>query len=236
MFERKNQSILSAHYTKLVDHESDGPAADDDFITLKRADHDLNDADLPEHDFKSKRKQKMALSKKAIAKGGPKGTKLVFDEEGRPHEMYEMKSTEEVFKDKSDVKEAGRQFAEAERGRLKEADVIDRAVAKEKKNEKKRKRKDREREVWCSVIRWYPDSLSFLQERGIETVIPVLDAADDDDGYVSPEFDLPSQSDDERGPFVKRVRGQEERRTTVGLSSTLADDEQLALRLLRGKR
>ena len=89
----------------------------------------------------------MALSKKAIAKGGPRGSKLVFDEEGKPHEIYEMKSTEEVFKGRDDVKEAGRQFAEAERGKLKDADVVDRAVAKEKKREKKRKRKDREREV-----------------------------------------------------------------------------------------
>ena len=149
MFERKNQSILSEHFTKLVDHAGDGAGSDsdDDFITLKRADHDLNDAELPEHDFVSKRKQRMALSKKAIAKSGPKGNKLVFDDEGRPHELYEMKSAEEVFKGKEEAKEAGKRFAEDERGKLREADVHDREVAKEKKKEKKRKRKEREREV-----------------------------------------------------------------------------------------
>ena len=36
MFERKNQSILSEHFTKLVDHAGDGAGSDsdDDFITL----------------------------------------------------------------------------------------------------------------------------------------------------------------------------------------------------------
>jgi ATP-dependent RNA helicase DDX10/DBP4 len=154
MFERKNQNILSEHFNKLIDHDKDHAAGDDsedDFITLKRADHELNDAELPEHDFVSKRKQKMAGSKKALGRYGTKGNKLVFDEEGKPHEMYEMKTAEEVFHGVDDVKEAGRQFAEDERGKLREADVLDRAVAKEKKKEKKRKRKEREREVCLAV-------------------------------------------------------------------------------------
>lgn len=156
MFERKNQNILSEHFNKLVDHSDDGGSdTDDDFITLKRADHALDDAALPEHTVVSKRKQKMATSKKAIAKSGPKGHKLVFDEDGNAHEVYELKTAEEVFKGADDVKEAGRRFAEDERGRLKEADVRDREEAKEKKKEKKRKRKEREREVSClpSVLR-----------------------------------------------------------------------------------
>lgn len=163
MFERKNQNILSEHYNKLVDHAGDRPAgddSDDDFITLKRADHELNEDELPDHDYTSKRKEKMALSKKAIAKGGPRGTKLVFDDEGKPHELYEMKSAQEVFKDQDDVKEAGRQFAEAERGKLKEADLVDRAVAKQKKQEKKRKRKEREREVRRSFFASYMSRLN----------------------------------------------------------------------------
>lgn len=148
MFERKNQDILSAHYNKLVDHSADRADSDDDFITLKRADHELSGDDaLPASDFISKRKQKMALSKKALAKSAPRGEKLVFDDEGNPHKVYEMKTAEEVFKGAEDVKEAGRKFAEGERGKLKQADVADKAEAKEKKREKKRKRKEREREV-----------------------------------------------------------------------------------------
>lgn len=152
MFERKNQNILSEHFNKMVDHEgSDGPGDSDvDFITLKRADHELEGGDLPDHDYTSKRKAKMANSKKAAAKSGARGTKLVFDDEGQAHELYEMKSTEDVFKGADAVKEAGRQFAESERSKLREADVQDKAEAKEKKKEKKRKRKERENEVHVS--------------------------------------------------------------------------------------
>ena len=145
MFERKNQNILSEHFNKLVEHEDADD--DDDFITLKRANHDLEDKEAREHEYTSKRKQKMEGTKKSLLKHGPRGTKLVFDEEGAAHEVYEMKTAEEVFRDKEEVKEAGRKFAESERSRLKEADVVDKALAKEKKREKKRKRKERERQV-----------------------------------------------------------------------------------------
>lgn len=147
MFERKNQNILSEHYTKLVDHSADVDD-EDDFITLKRVDHELDDIPtIPEGEYTSKRKQKMANSKKAIAKSGPKGHKLVFDEDGNAHELYEMKEVEEVFRDKDDVKEAGKKFAESERSKMVTVDVLDKEEAKEKKREKKRKRKEREREV-----------------------------------------------------------------------------------------
>ena len=43
LFERKNQNILSEHYTKLIDHG--GSDSDDEFLTLKRADHDLDSDD-----------------------------------------------------------------------------------------------------------------------------------------------------------------------------------------------
>lgn len=146
MFERKNQNILSEHYNKLVDHDAED--SDDDFITLKRADHELEgDAALEPDEFTSKRKARLAASKKAAAKSGPRGHKLVFDDEGVPHELYELQSVADVFKDADDAREAGRVFAASERGKLQEADVADKAEAKEKKREKKRKRKEREREV-----------------------------------------------------------------------------------------
>ena len=150
LFERKNQNILSEHYNKLIDHSGSGSGSDsdDEFITLKRADHDLDDDALPESQYTSKRQQRMALSKKALAKNGPRGHKLVFDDAGEAHEVYELKDAGEVFVGgKEEVMEAGRRFAESERGKLRAADVADKAEAKEKKREKKRKRKEREREV-----------------------------------------------------------------------------------------
>lgn len=45
MFNRQNQNILSEHYGKLVDHEGDkfgtSDDDDDDFMTLKRVNHEL---------------------------------------------------------------------------------------------------------------------------------------------------------------------------------------------------
>jgi ATP-dependent RNA helicase DDX10/DBP4 len=147
MFERKNQNVLSEHYTKLVDHSREDD--DDDFITLKRADHELpSDSELPTSDHLSKRKLKMGESRRAMLKYKPQPTKLRFDEEGRPYELYEMEAEEAFYgAGEEGVREKERQFAMEEREKLAEADVVDREVAKERKKEKKRKRKERERAV-----------------------------------------------------------------------------------------
>ena len=55
---------------------------------------------------------------------------------------------------------------------------------------------------------------------------------DDDDGYVSPEFDLPSESEDEAPPPSKRVKSFA--RGKPAAADSLEDYEQLALKLLRG--
>jgi ATP-dependent RNA helicase DDX10/DBP4 len=146
MFERKNQKF--EHYSKLIDHDE---ASDDgdDLITLKREDHGLSsDSEGHREDNISKRKLKMSKSKRAMLKSTELGRKLVFDEEGNPHELYEMRDAEEFFKAGPEgVKDAGRKFAEGERGRLRVADVVDKEEAQEKKREKKRKRKEREKAV-----------------------------------------------------------------------------------------
>jgi len=148
MFGRKNQNILSEHYAKMIDH---GDASDEDFITLKRADHDLSESkEHVEHDVEdlSKRKLKLSRTKRMVAKYGQLGQKLIFDDDGNAHEVYEMVDPQEFYKHGIDsVKEAGRKFAEGEKGKLKEADAVDKEVAKEKEKEKKRKRKEREKGV-----------------------------------------------------------------------------------------
>ena len=149
MFERKNQNILSEHYNKLIDRDS-GDDDEDEFITLKRADHELEEA-LPMSDHVSKRQSKLAVSKKALAQKGPLGKKLIFDDDGRAHEIYELKTTEETFRGADEVKEARMRHAEEEKARLRQVDVMDKAEAKDKKKEKKRKRKEREREV-CFLL------------------------------------------------------------------------------------
>jgi ATP-dependent RNA helicase DDX10/DBP4 len=73
MFERKNQNVLSAHYSKLV--EGDGDDDDEEeFITLKRADHELDGGEMGVNEAAdmSKRKQRLMASKakRALLTGG----------------------------------------------------------------------------------------------------------------------------------------------------------------------
>ena len=163
MFERKNQNILSDHYTKLVDHSADNAENEDDFITLKRADHELPEA-LPKSHTLSKRKQKMGQSKKAMLKLHGHGEKLLFDENGNARRVYEMRDAEKEFQGQ-DVLGVGREFAEGERGKLKDADLRDKAEAKERRKEKKRKRKEREKEV-CTFLSIHTSCLNLAVRVG----------------------------------------------------------------------
>ena len=147
MFERKNQNVLSQHYNKLIDHEPDD--SDDDFITLKRADHDLG-GDIPDISNElSNRKLKMGTAKRKILAGGL-AKKLVFDEEGEAHALYEVEDGERWLQERrgaEGAKEEGRKYAEGEREKMKVTNVIDKQEARSKKLEKKRKRKEKEKAV-----------------------------------------------------------------------------------------
>lgn len=221
MFERKNQNILSAHYSKLIDH-GDAVDDDEDFITLKRSNHDLSDTDAnPEIDNLSKRKLKLSKTKRAVAKYGQLGHKLIFDDEGNPHEIYEMVDPAEFYKGGLEgAKEAGKAFVEGEKDKLKGADVVDKMEAKDKKREKKRKRKDRENGVDRDDV--HGGAIAEL-------------APSTEDGYISPEFDLSSEDDvqDTLPPPLKRSKRSASAKT---YSSGLEDEEELALRLLRNRR
>ncbi|KAF9564064.1 DEAD-domain-containing protein [Agrocybe pediades] len=232
MFERKNQNVLSEHYHKLIEHDPATAADDDDdFIVLKRADHDLPESEKAPLDSSdlSKRKLKLGRAKQAILKNGL-GTKLVFDEEGNPHHIYEMADPDAWYKEKGGLegaKQEGKLFAQEEGAKLRQADVIDKQEAKAKKQEKKRKRKEREKAA-----------LALDQPVGA-----VFEGPSDDDGYVSPEFDLPSASSDEedddmapppskRNKFDQKSHG---RPASHVVDTGLEDEEELALRLL-GRR
>ncbi|KAG2159287.1 DEAD-domain-containing protein [Suillus bovinus] len=221
MFERKNQNILSAHYSKLVDH-GDAVDDDEDFITLKRSNHDLSDTDAnPDIDNLSKRKLKLSRTKRAIAKYGQLGHKLIFDDEGNPHEIYEMVDPAEFYKEGlKGAKEAGKAFVEGEKDKLKGADVVDKMEAKEKKREKKRKRKDREQGV--------------DRDDAHDGVVAEL-APSHEDGYISPEFDLPSEDEVQNTspPPPKRSKRSASTKTD---SDGFEDEEEFALRLLRHRR
>lgn len=188
MFEQKNQDVLTDHYTKLIGDATDKGAEDseDDFLAVKRVmeGDDLDaaadgDTALPigtkvirglggEEPFivDSKRKEKMLKSKKKMLQFKGKGDRIVFDEEGVAHHPYRIQG-EEDFKRDGSAEAQRRTFVEGETARVQEADVDDKALAKEKRREKKARRKARE-------------ALEFGQEATAGGVVARLDTPDDD--------------------------------------------------------
>ncbi|OLL24358.1 ATP-dependent RNA helicase dbp4 [Neolecta irregularis DAH-3] len=163
MFERRNQDILSEHYGKLIKENKDTIDADvdDDFMAVKRTDHDLVDEIREPSEVQklvhgmelinqmrkppSKRKAQQALSKKAIAKNAPKGTRLVFDDEGEAHPIYELQ--DEQFFLKAGLPERQKlEYLKIQSGDMEEKDLLDKQHSKEKHREKILRRKARERE------------------------------------------------------------------------------------------
>ncbi|AMD22758.1 HHL012Cp [Eremothecium sinecaudum] len=138
MFQRKNQTVLSEHYLNIT---KSGSLSDEeeDFMTIKRTDHELREVDLPHEVLpSSKRALKKALSKKASlsTKGNP--TKLIFDDEGNAHPVYELEG-EEGFHKKGNPELQKKEFLSKESQIMAQVDVEDKQIAKQKKQEKKRR-------------------------------------------------------------------------------------------------
>lgn len=161
MFERTNQDVLSSHYRKMVGDEDDEDAEEADFFSAKRV---MNDEDLDKAaadgddsddegmpkivDFggdeklivDSKRREKLLKSKKKLLKFKGHGQKLVFDDDGNAHPIYELIGEDE-FKAQGPVEELRRQFVEGETEKVAEADVEDKELARQKRKEKRERRK-----------------------------------------------------------------------------------------------
>jgi hypothetical protein len=168
MMTRKNQDILSEHYRKLVRDDEDGEE-DEDFMTVTRNVDPL--ADVPQDALvtsvddartaepieqmdvtaaQSQRKAKLALSKKELVRKGRPGDKKYFTEDGEAREVWLDEAAFAGEGAQGAIKEREK-YLEKEREVMAREDVVDRQVAKEKRQEKKRKRKLAEREVsfWC---------------------------------------------------------------------------------------
>ncbi|KAK3934254.1 P-loop containing nucleoside triphosphate hydrolase protein [Diplogelasinospora grovesii] len=159
MAERQNQDVLSSHYRKLLGEDAGEDDGDGDFLSVKRV---LEDDQLDEAAGKkvgvktvklgnselvidSHRREKLLNSKKKIAKYMEKGKKLVFDDDGNAHPVYEL-TNEQDFKQQGPAEKLRQQFVETEAGKVKEADVEDKELAKKRRKEKRDRQKQRERE------------------------------------------------------------------------------------------
>ncbi|EAL88954.1 RNA-dependent ATPase HCA4 [Aspergillus fumigatus Af293] len=246
MFERRNQDVLAEHYSKLINDDGTmvapnaGAGADadedDDFLSVKRR-FDAGDKDLgssgDEDDESEKgnkknvkvRREKLLKSKKKLLKFKGKGTKLVYDDEGNPHELYELED-EEQFKARGDAKDQQAKFLaeEAERTRL--ADMEDKEIAKQKRREKKEKRKAREREL-----------LAEAEEEETLVQLPPYEGDQDDEAprpSKKPKVKFTEANDrEEAEPWYKKSKKSSDQAAhTPRQIQTLEDLESLATGLL----
>lgn len=172
MFERTNQDIFADHYAKLIADEenpqncSSADVVDDtDFLTIKsRHSNDYSTKGVSDRNLSleasgksttvpnigdgsliidSKRKEKLLKSKKKLLKLQKKGTKLLFDEEGNAHQIYELED-ENQFKQRGTADAQKLEFLNAEQKRLQAGDLVDKQKAKEKRKNKRERNKSRE--------------------------------------------------------------------------------------------
>ncbi|CAB60250.1 ATP-dependent RNA helicase dbp4 [Schizosaccharomyces pombe] len=142
IFERKNQDVLAAHRQRLVEVNSDED--DGDFLQVKRVDHDLPEETGERFNANSKRKEKMASSKKAMLKYKKSADKVYFDDEGNAIPFYAM-NTEDTFQKAGDPAALIASHLAEERKALEKADITDKETVRQKQLEKKRRRQELER-------------------------------------------------------------------------------------------
>ncbi|RFU30590.1 hypothetical protein B7463_g5735, partial [Scytalidium lignicola] len=262
MFERRNQDVLSAHYSKLIkdddiagsDFQGDADE-DNEFLSVKRVVPVLRDnSPAEQHDITvsgpaakmipgiakepividSKRKEKLLKSKKQLLKLKDKGTKLVFDDEGIAHPIYELEDEEDFLK-RGGVAEQRAKFVEEESARIREADLEDKQLVKEKKREKREKRKVREAAERAGI----QEGVSVSEKAGdgedpLELLASLPIAGEDS------EEDLDMRSESRPRKWFEDDPGEEERNIkrrrhvieTVDEPETLEDLEALATGLL----
>lgn len=248
MFERKNQDILTSHYSSLVAQEEDSDG-DDDVFTLARRDHDLGENDVPldeattalakagsstqpaplvSSEDLSKRKLKAGASRKAQLKSRPAPDKVVFDDvTGEARNFYEEGKEAESGAGAAEKRSA---YLDEERGRMQVADRVDREVARERRREQKRKRKEREKDVGHTIFTRSSAHLQMLAE----------EVYDDEGGavaYIGGDVSETGSREPSRSPDIEPVARSERkkrRKEARTEASAIEDDEALALRLLQG--
>ncbi|TAQ85129.1 hypothetical protein B7494_g6560 [Chlorociboria aeruginascens] len=254
MFERRNQSVLSSHYSNMIAEDDsdvasdiDADEEDNDFLSVKRVVPVDDEATVPVAGvgpgakiipgigkeaiiIDSKRKEKLLKSKKKILKLKDKGKKLVFDDEGMPHEVYELEG-EDDFQKRGPAEAQRVRFLEEEAARVREADLDDKQLAKEKKREKREKRKRRE-----AAEREVGEGPKLVGAEDGEDPLALLASLPLDDDEGEEEEPLPKRarkwfedaSDDEKDVAKRRGRVIE----TEDEPETLEDLEALATGLL----
>ncbi|KAF2661377.1 DEAD-domain-containing protein [Lophiostoma macrostomum CBS 122681] len=195
----------------------------------------------------SNRREKLLKSKKKLLKLKDKGTKLVFDDEGNAHELYELED-EADFKAKGLPQEQQQKYIEAAREIVQKADVEDKAAARAKRKEKMRKRKEKDRAEMQGNVDAADDEEGVQYEAGDDGEDPLANfradmGSSDEEAEEQPKqkkakkwFQSDSEDGDEdEGKGRKRRKGKggkDARHVDVQEPETLEDMEALAAGLL----
>ncbi|KAG4090799.1 P-loop containing nucleoside triphosphate hydrolase protein [Neocallimastix lanati (nom. inval.)] len=133
----KKSNVLE-NYTKLIEEDAKiEESDDDDFLTIKRYDHDLdsdedndnkNIVTLNPEDI-TKKKLKKFKEKELKSRGT--GTKFKFDDEGNAIPLYTLESLAE-YEEKNDISEQQKIYLEKGTEELEKEDVVDKQTQKEK--------------------------------------------------------------------------------------------------------
>ncbi|WFD35422.1 RNA helicase [Malassezia cuniculi] len=221
LFGRQNQTVFSEHYKNLLDDTFDAGSDDDELLTLRRVDHDLDESELSQQKEISKRKLLQGQSKKAMAAAGLRGSgdRVLFDDEGNARPLYELQN-EQSFHRVGDAAEQAKAWRDKEAAQLAAADVADKSRVREKRKEKKRKMKERMRELAEEREEGHvyaPEGEEDPAEGLASLVLPGERGGSSGDDYITSE-----ESDAYEAPPEKRRKS----------GPSLAEQEALAMRLL----
>ncbi|KAJ3178195.1 ATP-dependent RNA helicase dbp4 [Geranomyces variabilis] len=241
MFAKKNLTILSDHYKALKasdsasdsddDNDDDDEAetaeslvvaarepnnGDDDFLILKRADHEIDEQPgaAPPAESLSHR-QILKLRAKELKQRGL-GTKLYFDEDGKPMPAFEMEKLSDFVK-KEDLETRHKKYIDAQIKDMSEVDQVDKEVARQKLKERKKELKMKERalrqeESGASMGATLGPSSDYEgsegsghedqeddDEGGSDPEVDGSDDASEDDGVAANEMDIDLNEDSDAG-------------------------------------
>ncbi|KAJ3396846.1 ATP-dependent RNA helicase dbp4 [Lobulomyces angularis] len=177
LFKKKNQSVLTEHYQKLISkeeeetlNEADGDDAnvnlmdevssdEDNFMKIKRKDHDIHD--LPNDAVRKLTKKQLLRAKEKEIKARGLGKKFNFDDEGKPIlsfkfenldeyekrlEMEEDEDEENLAKEKNILQKKQKKHQIEELEKLSKVDIVDKEKERLKKRLMKREKKLKEKE------------------------------------------------------------------------------------------
>ncbi|KAI0217361.1 ATP-dependent RNA helicase dbp4 [Massospora cicadina] len=210
LFARKNHTVLAQHYTKLVDHvESEGTDSQDE----------------ERQEVKALNKRQVQKLKRKTIRNAPKGEKLVFDDDGVAHSMYEIEDGD-AFADAVDLKAVQKEHFDTEQRKLAQEDLVDKDVAKDKKRAKQLKRKAAKAKLIVALGFAFSGGVRvMLGSEGYEST-----HSDSEAQATSPtDWDPPVASNRPANRPAKRARVIE-----TDQPETVEDQEALALKLLGG--